>query len=337
MNPKILVVGDVMLDRYIHGTVERISPEAPIPILRQTHIEDRPGGAANVACNLASLGADVTLVGNVAPDEPGAALGMAIGRGIRLEWAMPAPPDARTTVKTRSVAMGQQMLRVDIDGTPMTDRQRVDMRERILMTLETQQVAAVVLSDYAGGVLDVDTPSMIKHARRMDIPVYVDPKGTDWGRYRGATLIKPNEAELRAMVDWDPNDASDMRAGIDMLLHEYDIDSMLVTQGAGGMTLVHKSDPNATSADCPWYHQMAKSGPVVDVTGAGDTVLACVAYLQSRAVIWPDALRLAAIGAAAVCARHGTSIVTRMDLGFGEAKFRHFIESAPLVNQEFIA
>lgn len=319
MNPKILVVGDVMLDRYIHGVVERISPEAPIPILRQTHIEDRPGGAANVACNLASLGADVTLVGNAAPDEPGAALGMAIGRGIRLEWAMPAPPDARTTVKTRSVAMGQQMLRVDIDGTPMTDRQRGDMRDRILMTLETKQVAAVVLSDYAGGVLDGDTPSMIKHARNIGIPVYVDPKGTDWGRYRGATLIKPNEAELRAMVDWDPNDASDMRAGIDMLLHEYDIDSMLVTQGAGGMTLVHKSDTNGTSNDCAWYHQMAKSGPVVDVTGAGDTVLACVVYMrtlkaQGLKMPWYAILNRAAAGAAAVCARHGTSVVTYEDL-----------------------
>lgn len=326
MKPKILVVGDVMLDRYIHGTVERISPEAPIPILRQTHIEDRAGGAANVACNLASLGADVVLAGNVAPDEPGAALGLAIGRGIRLEWAMPAPPDARTTVKTRSVAMGQQMLRVDIDGTPMTDRQRHDLHNRILITME-HDLHALVLSDYAGGALDGDTPSMIKHARSMGVPVYVDPKGTDWTKYRGATLIKPNEIELRAVVG-ECDYPELLRRGAD-LLRELGIDQMLVTHGAGGMTLVDRLGD--------YHHQPAKSGPVVDVTGAGDTVLACVAYLQSRAVIWPDALKLAAIGAAAVCARHGTSIVTRMDLGFGEAKFRHFIESAPLVNQEFIA
>lgn len=334
-NPKIIVVGDVMLDRYIHGVVERISPEAPIPILRRTRIEDRAGGAANVAANLASLGADVTLAGAIGADQAGGTLNE-LCRAVGKQYLTLNSTFGLTTVKERYVCAGQQMLRVDQDGERPTERALGDIMQGVCGQLHTQGAAALILSDYAGGVL-ADPQPMIRCAREAGVPVYVDPKGTDWGRYRGATLIKPNEAELRAMVDWNPNDASDMRAGIDMLLHEYDIDSMLVTQGAGGMTRVHKSDPNATSADCQWYHQMAKSGPVVDVTGAGDTVLACVAYLRAQGRAWPGVLKLAATGAAAVCARHGTSVVTGLDLGFGEAKFRHFIESAPLVNQEFIA
>lgn len=308
MNPKILVVGDVMLDRYIHGVVERISPEAPIPILRQTHIEDRPGGAANVTCNLASLGADVHLAGSFGGDEAGDAL-VALLTAAGVHGVM-VPQCERTTVKARYVAMGQQMLRTDQDGNRPNDAALEVLASAVGRMVGS--IHAMVLSDYAGGVLD-QPQEMIQRARQADIPVYVDPKG-DWDRYRGATLIKPNEAELRAMVDWDPNDASDMRSGIDMLLHEYDIDSMLVTLGAGGMTMVCKSDPNATSVDCLWYHQMAKSGPVVDVTGAGDTVLACVAYLRAMGGDWPDVLRMAALGAAAVCARHGTSVVTLNDI-----------------------
>lgn len=312
MNPKILVVGDVMLDRYIHGVVERISPEAPIPILHRTHIDDRAGGAANVAANLASLGADVTLVGAIGADKEGDVLGE-LCRAIGRHHLTLSAPLGLTTVKERYVCAGQQMLRVDQDGERPTERALGDIMQGVCGQLHTQGAAALILSDYAGGVLD-KPQDMIRCAREAGIPVYVDPKGTDWERYRSATLIKPNESELRAMVDWNPNDASDMRAGIDMLLHEYDIDSMLVTLGAGGMTLVCKSDPNATSADCPWYHQMAKSGPVVDVTGAGDTVLACVAYLRAMGGDWPDVLRMAALGAAAVCARHGTSVVTLNDI-----------------------
>ena len=317
MKPKILVVGDVMLDRYIHGVVERISPEAPIPILRPTHIEDRAGGAANVALNLASLGANVVLASAVVWDSSTDALQTILDRaGVSLTGTGIERADATSSVKVRYVSMGQQMLRIDQGGARPDgdDMKRLNVEVRGL--LGDMRPDVLVLSDYAGGVLDGDTPRLIAHARERGIPVYVDPKGTDWTKYRGATLIKPNEIELRAMVDWAPNDASDMRAGVDMLLHEYDIDSMLVTQGAGGMTLVHKSDPNATSADCPWYHQMAKSGPVVDVTGAGDTVLACVVYLKAKGVAWPDVLKLAATGAAAVCARHGTSVVAPQDLGF---------------------
>lgn len=298
--PKILVVGDVMLDRYIHGVVERISPEAPIPILRQTHIEDRPGGAANVACNLSSLWADVHLAGSFGGDEAGDAL-VALLTKAGVHGVM-VPQCERTTVKARYVAMGQQMLRTDQDG----DRPN-DAALEVLASAVGRMVGyihAMVLSDYAGGVLD-RPQAMIQCARQAGVPVYVDPKGDDWTRYRGATLIKPNESELMAVVGYCSDRESMVYAGT-ALLRDLGIDQMLVTHGAGGMTLIQ--------ADGTTMHQLAMSGPVVDVTGAGDTVLACVAYLRAMGGDWPDVLRMAALGAAAVCARHGTSVVTLTDI-----------------------
>lgn len=310
MKPKILVVGDVMLDRYIHGTVERISPEAPIPILRQTHIEDRAGGAANVALNLASLGADVVLASAVVWDSSTDALQTILDRaGVPLTGTGIERADAASSVKVRYVSMGQQMLRIDQGGARPDgdDMKRLNVEVRGL--LGDMRPDALVLSDYAGGVLDGDTPRLIAHAKEHGIPVYVDPKGADWTKYRGATLIKPNEIELRAMVgECDHNELLCRGA---QLLRELDIDHMLVTHGASGMTLTNKIGD--------LIHQPAKSGPVVDVTGAGDTVLACVAYMrtlkaQELRMPWYAILNRAAAGAAAVCARHGTSVVTMADL-----------------------
>ena len=308
MKPKILVVGDVMLDRYVHGLVERISPEAPIPILRRTHIEDRAGGAANVAANLASLGADVMLVGAIGADKEGDTLG-GLCKAIGRRYLTLNAPLGLTTVKERYVCAGQQMLRVDQDGGRPTARALDDIMQAVCGQLYTLGAAALILSDYAGGVL-ADPQPMIRRAREAGVPVYVDPKGTDWGRYRGASLIKPNESELRAVIDWDEGNNEDMRWSADALLHDLNIQSMLITHGAGGMTIVHRGAPET------WHHQPAKSGPVVDVTGAGDTVLACLAYLRATDAdaSWPSLLRLTAKGAAAVCARHGTSIVTQSDL-----------------------
>ena len=200
------------------------------------------------------------------------------------------------------VCGGQQMLRVDQEGSRPTDRALGDILQTVRGKLPT--VDAMVLSDYAGGVLDAPQ-GMIARARRHSVPVYVDPKGPDWSRYCGATLIKPNEAELRAVVgDWE--DGPDMVDRARRHLRLSGIEYALVTMGAGGMTLI--------DSGCTHWHQPATSGPVVDVTGAGDTVLACVAYLRSQGMDWPDVLRFAAMGAAAVCARHGTSAVTLADI-----------------------
>jgi rfaE bifunctional protein kinase chain/domain len=303
MTPKILVVGDVMLDRYIHGTVERISPEAPIPILRRAHIEHRAGGAANVAANLASLGASVMLAGAIGADADGDILSYACVGGMDLgkQYLTLNAPGGKTTVKARYVCAGHQLLRVDQDGTKPTPRALEDIEQAVAGHIGSAQ--ALILSDYAGGVL-ADPQPLIRRANRAGVPVLVDPKGTDWERYRGAALIKPNHSELRAVLG-DYGQTELMCRGAD-LIRRIGIDRMLVTHGAGGMTVIDRMGD--------YHHQPAKSGPVVDVTGAGDTVLAVVAYLRSIGVSWPGVLDMAATGAAAVCARHGTSTVTRLDL-----------------------
>lgn len=303
MNPKILVVGDVMLDRYIHGTVERISPEAPIPILRRQRVQEIPGGAANVAANLASLGASVMLAGAIGADADGDILCSACvgGTGLGKQYLTLNAPGGKTTVKTRYVSGGHQMLRVDQDGTKPTPRALEDIEQAVAGHIGSAQ--ALILSDYAGGVL-ADPQPLIRRANRAGVPVLVDPKGTDWERYRGAALIKPNHSELRAVLG-DHGQTELMCRGAD-LIRRIGIDRMLVTHGAGGMTVIDRMGD--------YHHQPAKSGPVVDVTGAGDTVLAVVAYLRSIGVGWPGVLDMAATGAAAVCARHGTSTVTRPDL-----------------------
>lgn len=303
MNPKILVVGDVMLDRYIHGTVERISPEAPIPILRRQRVQEIPGGAANVAANLASLGASVMLAGAIGADADGDILCSACvgGTGLGKQYLTLNAPGGKTTVKTRYVSGGHQMLRVDQDGTKPTPRALEDIEQAVAGHIGSAQ--ALILSDYAGGVL-ADPQPLIRRANRAGVPVLVDPKGTDWERYRGAALIKPNHSELRAVLG-DYGQTELMCRGAD-LIRRIGIDRMLVTHGAGGMTVIDRMGD--------YHHQPAKSGPVVDVTGAGDTVLAVVAYLRSIGVGWPGVLDMAATGAAAVCARHGTSTVTRPDL-----------------------
>jgi len=303
MNPKILVVGDVMLDRYIHGTVERISPEAPIPILRRQRVQEIPGGAANVAANLASLGASVMLAGAIGADADGDILCSACvgGTGLGKQYLTLNAPGGKTTVKTRYVSGGHQMLRVDQDGTKPTPRALEDIEQAVAGHIGSAQ--ALILSDYAGGVL-ADPQPLIRRSNRAGVPVLVDPKGTDWERYRGAALIKPNHSELRAVLG-DYGQTELMCRGAD-LIRRIGIDRMLVTHGAGGMTVIDRMGD--------YHHQPAKSGPVVDVTGAGDTVLAVVAYLRSIGVGWPGVLDMAATGAAAVCARHGTSTVTRPDL-----------------------
>jgi len=303
MNPKILVVGDVMLDRYIHGTVERISPEAPIPILRRAHIEHRAGGAANVAANLASLGGDVMLVGAIGADEDGDTLGE-LCKTIGRRFLTLNAPGGKTTVKARYVCAGHQLLRVDQDGTKPTPRALEDIEQAVAGHIGSAQ--ALILSDYAGGVL-ADPQPLIRRANRAGVPVLVDPKGTDWERYRGAALIKPNHSELRAVLG-DYGQTELMCRGAD-LIRRIGIDRMLVTHGAGGMTVIDRMGD--------YHHQPAKSGPVVDVTGAGDTVLACVAYGLVLNIPWRTILDRAAAGAAAVCARQGTSLVTPADLHIG--------------------
>lgn len=287
--PHILVVGDVMLDRYIHGDVTRISPEAPVPVVKVSRQEDRLGGAANVAANIAALGAKVTLAGVIGADEAGRRIRtMAPEAGI----AIVLQTDARmpTTVKTRVIGQNQQMLRMDSEGAP--DAMVLKWLAKDVDGLEPD---VIVLSDYAKGTL-ADAREFIRMA---DCPVMVDPKGTDWGRYRGAALVKPNLAEIRAMGVWPVT-----RQHVDALRREYEIGAILVTCGDSGMTMFWDGEP----IDMP-----AKAKEVYDVTGAGDTVIAAMA-VTGFSGNWFDAMRVASAAAGIVVGKVGTATATAAEV-----------------------
>jgi D-beta-D-heptose 7-phosphate kinase/D-beta-D-heptose 1-phosphate adenosyltransferase len=297
----ILVVGDLMLDRYIWGDVERISPEAPVPVVRAAHRSHQPGGAANVAMNIAALGALVTVVGCTGEDEDGAALECclaAAGVHTRLIAVQTHP----TTSKLRILGGQQQILRLDTEQTtpyPDTiyDRLLDDVRGLL------GGVDAVVLSDYAKGVLSESVcRGIIDEVQASGVPVLVDPKHRDFSRYAGATALCPNFSELAAAVGGDPRLAlEEARA----LLPLHRLDQLIVTLGAGGIALVRR-DGTRTFA--------ALARQVFDVSGAGDTVIAVLALTMACGLPVEDALPLANIAAGIVVRKVGTVPVTRDEL-----------------------
>jgi rfaE bifunctional protein kinase chain/domain len=294
--PNILVVGDAMLDRYWSGTVERVSPDAAVPIVRMGDIEDRPGGAANVAINLAKLGADVTLAGLIGQDEPGAALLPLLERdGVR--WEGMALAEHRTTLKIRHVARHQHLLRSDFERMPHPEW--VEVFTRRLVAPMVRHFDLVVLSDYGKGALGL-CGEIISASNSCGIRALVDPKGTDWAKYAGAWLLKPNEAELSAVAGaW--HSRVEMAAKADHWRRRLQVDHMIVTRGEHGM-LVFSEDT------CTSYPAEARE--VFDVCGAGDTVLATLALAVARGSALSDAVRLANRAAGIVVARFGTASVT---------------------------
>ena len=268
--PKILVAGDVMLDRYWIGTATRLSPEAPVPVLPVTRIEDRPGGAANVAKNLAVMGADVTLLGFVGDDEPGERL-----RHLLPDVYCHFLPCEQTTMKLRMVSGHHQMMRADFETTtPALDNL-------------PSGFDLVVLSDYAKGAL-ARSNALIYQCNKSDVPVLVDPKTTDWSRYYGATLIKPNTKEM--------ND----RALPQQLRSIYGLGAILMTQGEHGMTLYDKDGE---------YHLPTEAREVFDVTGAGDTVMAGLAYGLAVGLPTREAMAIANRAAGIAVSKFGTVAV----------------------------
>ncbi len=296
---RALIVGDVMLDRYWFGDVERISPEAPVPVVKIARSEERPGGAANVARNASALGAQVTLLSVTGADEAGAALErLLVADAVRTLFHR--DPALATTVKLRVIGRQQQLLRIDFETAPSHEvlAGKLADYERLLADSDV-----VVLSDYGkGGLAHIAT--MIERARGAGKPVLVDPKGEDWTKYRGATLVTPNRSEFREIAGrW--RDEYEMAVKAQTLRAELNLDALLVTRSEEGMSLY-----TAQGAD----HIPAVAREVYDVSGAGDTVIAALGVLMGAGADLSAAVRLANQAAGVVVGKLGTAVVTPDEL-----------------------
>lgn len=296
---RILVIGDVMLDRYWFGNVDRISPEAPVPVVRVARKEDRLGGAANVARNVAALGARVSLLGVVGDDEPGNEVRRLVtSEGISCEVLTDA--DTPTTLKMRVLGRQQQLLRIDFEDHP-ADGSVNGIIERARALMADHDV--VVLSDYSKGVLS-QVEQLIQLANQAGVPVLVDPKGQRYERYRGASMLTPNRVEMRdAVGQWDSEDDLQQRA--QALRVQLQLDALLVTRSEDGMSLFTEQGTERVDADA---HE------VFDVSGAGDTVLATLAVARACGLPWKDAMYWANRAGGIVVGKLGTSTVTPKEL-----------------------
>jgi D-glycero-beta-D-manno-heptose-7-phosphate kinase len=296
---RILVVGDLMLDRYWFGEVERISPEAPVPVVRVLRSEERLGGAANVALNAAVLGTRATLVGVVGRDEAGERLAsMARDRGIdaRLEIDEQLP----TTIKLRVIGRQQQLLRIDFERSP---DQEVLARKLDALRPLLADAPVLVLSDYGKGAL-AQVAGIIELARATGSQVLVDPKGDDWQRYAGATMMTPNRAELRQVVGgW--RDEAELVHKAQSVRERLGLRWLLLTRSEEGMTLF--SDEGAMTVP-------AQAREVYDVSGAGDTVVAVVACMLAAGASVGDAVHLANRAGGIVVGKLGTAVVLPEEL-----------------------
>ena len=296
---RLLVVGDVMLDRYWFGDVERISPEAPVPVVKIARTEERPGGAANVARNAVALGAETTLLSVIGDDEPGATLERLLA-GERVRTSFHREASLATTVKLRVIGRQQQLLRIDFETAPSHE-----ILSTKLADYERQLPDAdlVILSDYGkGGLAHITT--MIERARTAGKAVLVDPKGEDYARYRGATLLTPNRNEFRQVVGRWKDDA-EMAVKAEALRRDLALDALLVTRAEEGMSLFSESGALTIPA---------QSREVFDVSGAGDTVIATLGVLLAAGASLPDAVRVANEAAGVVVGKLGTAVATPDEL-----------------------
>ena len=303
---RVACVGDLMLDRFVYGRVERTSPEAPVPILRTDHDDFMLGGAGNVVRNLVSLGAQATLLSVIGDDEVGRRLTGMVGREERVEPHLLVERGRISTEKTRFVAGSQQLLRTDSETTEAIAQRSAES----LLGLARDAFAAcdvVVLSDYAKGVLTPElVGQLVETARSADRPVVVDPKGRDFGRYAGATVLTPNRAELGfAAGESLPSDDAIVAACRD-LIARHRLGAILVTRSRDGMTLV--------SSDGRVAHLAAQAREVFDVSGAGDTVVATLAAALGQGMDLAAAAHFANVAAGVAVGKAGTAAVSAADL-----------------------
>jgi len=295
----VLVVGDVMLDRYWHGATNRISPEAPVPVVKVEQIEDRPGGAANVALNIAALGAPAWLVGVTGQDEAADSLAERLhAAGVDAHFQRIASQP--TIVKLRVMSRHQQLLRLDFEEPFATDADALLADVAQLL----DKVRVLILSDYGKGALK-NHQALIQAARARNIAVLADPKGKDFSIYRGASLITPNLAEFEAVVGRCADEAELVAKGL-KLLAELELGALLVTRGEHGMTLLRQGFPA--------LHLPARAREVFDVTGAGDTVISTLATALAAGEELPQAVALANLAAGIVVGKLGTATVSAPEL-----------------------
>lgn len=302
---RILVVGDLMLDEHVRGRADRISPEAPVPVVTVDHVSFTAGGAANVALNVTHLGGHAKLVGLLGQDEDGDRLSNALaGHDIETSGLI-RDPDRPTTRKTRIVARNQQVVRVDREVTTDPDAQ---LRARLVgaATVDLDGVEAVVLSDYAKGVLHPDVcQSLILAARERGIPVVVDPKGTDFHKYAGCSVITPNESEAARATATQITDDASLATAAGLIFDSTRANAVIVTRGASGMRLFLEDRVHTLPAE---------AREVYDVTGAGDTAVGTLALALAAGLDLVEAARWATRAAGVVVAKLGTAQITAAEL-----------------------
>ena len=295
----VLCLGDVMLDRFLHGEIERISPEAPVPVIRLRETREMPGGAGNVACNIASLGARAVLVGLVGEDDNGARLRRILTQRPGITPALVASAHRPTICKTRFIAGRQQVVRADDEsGAPLFAAEAAALIAAFDARLGGCQ--AVVLSDYGKCVLHPDVVAhAIRAARQAGVPVFVDPKTDDFARYRGATCITPNLKEFAAAARAPCNTEAEIARAAHRLLPACEAEAILVTRSERGMTLVER-DGDVTTVP-------ARAREVFDVSGAGDTVIATLALAYASGRTLAQAMHVANAAAGVVVSKLGTA------------------------------
>jgi D-beta-D-heptose 7-phosphate kinase/D-beta-D-heptose 1-phosphate adenosyltransferase len=302
---RVVVVGDAMLDRFVYGEVERISPEAPIPVLRETRETAMAGGAGNVARNVAALGATVDFVSLIGDDPAGLELRAMLAAESGITPLLEVLAGHLTTVKTRYIAGHQQMLRADRErpfGVPQALQTQIAQGVQGLLG----KAGALVLSDYGKGVLAPNgAANLIAAARKAGVPVVVDPKGTDFARYRGASVVTPNRKELQAATGMATDSDAAVIAAARKLIADCGIDYVLATRSADGMSLIGADEV---------HHLAAEAREVFDVSGAGDTVVAAVAAGLAAGVSLLDAARLANVAAGIVVGKVGTAVARRAEI-----------------------
>lgn len=292
---RVLVVGDAMLDRYWYGPVDRISPEAPVPVVRVTREEERIGGAANVASNVVSLGAKASLLTVVGDDDNSHKLEALVAKtGITPHFGR--DPELQTTVKLRIIGRQQQLIRLDFENTPKNE---VLASQSAAFKAQLPQHDAVLFSDYGKGGL-AHVVDMIDGARAAGKSVLIDPKGSDYSRYRHASVITPNRAELQQVIGSWRNE-EDLQTKVHNLRQELGLEAILLTRSEEGMTLFDSEGQISVKA---------AAREVFDVTGAGDTVIAAMAALVAAGLSLRDAMPHANRAGGIVVGKFGTATVS---------------------------